>query len=119
MKKVKYYYSEAVNVRKLPVYTDAEGNVLFISEKEPSDVKKLPRVTVAAVYDDITNTMSFGAAICSPKDTFKKSIGRDLAYERATTSPEVIVKIIKRNRTRETSRRYSEELIQSKLKKYV
>ena len=119
MKKVKYYYSEAVNVRKLPVYTDAEGNVICIADKPATDIKKIPRVTVATVYNETERTMTFGAAVCSPKDTFKKSVGRELALERATKNPEITVKIVKSNRTREISSRYAEQLIKEKLARYV
>ena len=76
MKTVKYYYSAPVHIRRIPVLTDDEGNVLFIYDKIEPSVKRVPRITVASVYDPIDNRMTFGAAICSPKDTFKKNIGR-------------------------------------------
>lgn len=117
MKTVKYYYSKAVHLRKLPVVTDEEGNALFLYEKSEPLIKKLPRITVASVYDPINNSMKFGVAVCSPKDTFKKSIGRELALKRAQESASVV--IVKYNKVREVSTRYANELIDRYLSKYV
>ena len=119
MKTVKYYYSKPVHIRRVPVITDDEGNVMFIYDKIDPTVKRLPRVTVASVYDPTTNTMTFGSAVCSPKDTFSKSVGRDLAEKRARTNPEVTVKLIKRGKIREVSTRYANDLIERRLSKYV
>lgn len=119
MKKVKYYYSNAVHVRLLPIFTDAEGQPLFIPESKPIKRKALPRVTVSAVLDSETDTLSFGVAVCSPKDLFKKSIGRELSYKRAIESPECVVRLVKKNRTREISKKYANQLINQYLGKYV
>ena len=91
MKTVKYYYSAPVHVRHIPVLTDDEGNVLFVYDKVEPMVKRVPRITVASVYDPVENKMTFGAAVCSPKDTFKKSIGREIAEKRARQFPEITV----------------------------
>lgn len=119
MKKVKYYYSEPVHVRTIPVITDAEGTPIYIPDSKPLKVKTLPRVTVAAIWDTKTDTLTFASSICAPNDIFKKSVGREVALKRATDFPEVTVKIAKRNRIREVSKRYANELISQHLHKYV
>lgn len=119
MKTVKYYYSAPVHIRRIPVLTDDEGNVLFIYDKIDPSVKRVPRITVASVYDPIDNKMTFGAAICSPKDTFKKSIGREIAEKRARQFPEVTVVAIDRRKIREVSQRYANDLIERHLSKYI
>lgn len=119
MKQIKFYYSKPVHVRSLPVLTDDSGNVIFVMEKVGAKVKKMPRVTVASIYDPDTNTMTFGTAICSPKDVFKKEIGRELATKRAKQFPEHTIVGIKRRKIRETSRKYANELIAKHLRRYV
>ena len=49
MKKVKYYYSEAVHIRLMPVVTGTEGDPLYILGSKPVKVKAVPRITVATV----------------------------------------------------------------------
>ena len=93
MKKIKYYYSEAIHVRLMPVATDAEGEPLYILKNKTVKVKNIPRDTVAAIWDTKTDTMTFGTAICAPKDTFKKSVGREIALKCATVKPEIIISI--------------------------
>ena len=119
MKTVKYYYSAPVHVRHIPVLTDDEGNVLFVYDKVEPMVKRVPRITVASVYDPVENKMTFGAAVCSPKDTFKKSIGREIAEKRARQFPEITIVGINRRKIREVSKRYSNDLIERHLAKYV
>jgi hypothetical protein len=119
MKTVKYYYSAPVHIRHIPVLTDDEGNVLFIYDKVEPSVKRVPRITVASVYDPIDNKMTFGAAVCSPKDTFKKSIGREIAEKRARHFAEVTVVAIDRRKIREVSQRYANDLIERHLSKYI
>ena len=63
--------------------------------------------------------MYFGVAICSPKDVFKKTIGRKLAEDRARIKPALTVKGIKRGCIRSVSKRYANELISSSLSKDV
>ena len=119
MKTVKYYYSKPVHLRRIPVLTDDEGNVLFVYDRIEPKVKRIPRITVASVYDPNTNTMTFGAAVCSVKDTFSKKIGRELAEKRARQFPETVIRAIKRGKIREVSRRYANDLIAKHLSKYV
>lgn len=120
MKTVKFYYSKPVHVRLLPCVTDAQGEPLFLHEKMQSKIMRtLPRITVAAMYDSDTNSMAFGVAVCSPKDVFKKAIGRELAKNRAEVKPIVEVKAIRRGCVRSVSRRYANEIISSYLSKNV
>lgn len=119
MKKVKYYYSEPVHLRIIPVITDAEGTPLYIPETKPLKVKNLPRITVATIWDTKTDEMWFGCSICAPADTFKKSIGREVALKRATEFPEIKVKLTKKGKIRDVSKKYANQLISDHLSKYV
>lgn len=121
MKTVKFYYSKPVHVRLVPMATGAQGEPLFYypDSSMSSIVKVLPRITVASVYDSKENTMSFGIASCSPKDTFKKEVGRKLAEDRARINPTLKICKIKRNRIREVSKKYANDLISSYLYKDV
>ena len=107
MKTVKYYYSKAIHVRYLPCVTDDQGEVVGYVSKNFSPARKLPRITIASVYNNEDNTMSFGMAICSPKDTFKKSVGRELAYQRALTDPACTIKDLKPHQIRKASKKYA------------
>jgi hypothetical protein len=119
MKKVKYYYSEPVHIRTMSVITDAEGTPIYIPNSKPLGVKNLPRITVASIWNPKENKLTFGSAICSPNDTFKKAIGRDIAYKRANQFPEVTVILTKRNKIKDISKRYAKQLIDQHLSKYV
>ena len=55
MKAVKYYYSEALQLRTLRVLTDAKGDVKIILPSVPEHIKDLPRVTVCSLYDSVEN----------------------------------------------------------------
>ena len=119
MKTVKFYYSKPVHVRLIPVMTDSQGEINFVFDSVSQIVKTLPRVTVASVYDPLNNTMSFGVAICSPKDTFKKKDGRKLAEDRARIKPAVKVCGIKRGCVKSVSRNYANRLIAEYINKDV
>lgn len=118
MKKVKYYYSAPVNLVRIPALADENGNVLFVYDKISVKIKRMPRVTVASVYDPKENKMTFGAAICSPKDIFVKKIGRDLAEKRARQFPEISIVGINRRKIRETSKKYANDLLEKHLARY-
>lgn len=92
---------------------------MCVTDKKSAVIKKLPRVTVASVYDPIANTMRFGVSVCSPEDTFVKKVGRDLAVSRALQSPKVTVIGIRRGKVRETSKKHANALINTYLSKYV
>lgn len=119
MKTVKYYYSAPVHIRHIPVLTDDEGKVLFVYDKVEPSVKRVPRITIASVYDPVKNQMTFGAAICSPKDVFKKETGREIAEKRARKFPEITICNIKRGKIREVSKRYANDLIEKHLSGFV
>ena len=121
MKTTKFYYSKPVHVRLIPVATDAQGDPCYVySDRSMSTIlKTLPRITVASIYDSVEGTMSFGIAVCSPKDVFKKSVGRKLAEDRARIKPAIKVTISKRGKIRSVSKRYANELISSYLSKDV
>ncbi len=119
MKQVKFYYSAPIHVRRIPVLTDDNGNVLFVYDKLGSTVKRIPRITVASVYDPESNTMTFGAAVCSPKDVFSKKVGREIAEKRARQFAEITIKGIHRKKIRETSKKYANDLIAKHLARYV
>ena len=118
MKTVKYYYSEPLAICNLPAILDRSGNIMRIADRKAATIKKLPRVTVASVYDRDTNTMRFGVAICSPEDMFVKEVGRELAKKRAQENPTAVVGI-RRGKVRETSKTHANALINTYLSKYV
>lgn len=119
MKTTKYYYSKPVHIRTTQIMTDAQGEALYLYPSVSQVVRTLPRVTVAAVYDPKENSMCFGMAVCSPKDVFKKSIGRKLAEDRARIKPNVRVVNIKRGCIRSVSKKYANQLISDYLTKDV
>lgn len=115
----KYYYSKETAIKRLPVVVDENGEVLYVCSHMEAKTKKLPRVTVATLYNRDANEMSFAVSVCANKDQFIKRIGRELAHKRAETEPELIVRGIKRNKVSATSKRYAQELIDKYLEKYV
>lgn len=85
MEKVRFFYSENYELLQMPdSYYGYKG-------------AERPVVTTASVFDPKTNSLKFGAARYNPRDIknpkyqFKKSIGRDIAFERALTDPLVEV----------------------------
>lgn len=120
MRTTKYYYSRPAYVKYLKTLVDGQGNVLYISDKEVATKgKRVPRICVASVYDRDTNTMFFGASICSPKDQFKKSVGRELAYRRALKIPVKVTRLKAGASVRNVSVRYANEIIENLIKEYV
>jgi len=119
MKTVKFYYSKPVHIRLIPVMTDSQGEVSFVMPNTSRIVKTLPRITVASIYNAKENIMSFGVAVCSPKDTFKKSVGRKLAEDRARINPNIKITNIKKGCIRRVSKRYANQLIAEFLEKDV
>ena len=118
MKVVKYYYSKCHYLSYCPIVTDANGEPLFIINNKSAKTKRLPRVTIASIYDTETNTMTFASATCSPKDVFSKRVGRQIAFNRAVSAPEVTVVGIDCRRIRETSKDNANKLIEKHLAKY-
>lgn len=120
MRTTKYYYSRPTYVKYIKTLVDGQGEILYISDKDVAvKGKRIPRICVASVYDHDTNTMFFGASICSPKDQFKKSIGRELAYRRALKMPTKVTRLKAGASVRSVSVRYANEIIDNLLKQYV
>ena len=119
MKTVKFYYSKPVHVRTVQIITDAQGEPMFIYPNTSQVIKTLPRITVASVYDPKENTMSFGIAVCSPKDAFKKATGRKLAEDRGRIHPNIRVVNIKKGCIRSVSKKYANQLISDYITKDV
>lgn len=120
MKTTKYYYSKAVYKVTLDALTDASGNIVYVPDKaNNSKPQRVHRVIVASVYNKKDNTLSFGIAVCSPKDKFSKFIGRKLSYSRALTNPQKKVKLKLRTDIRKMSVKYANELIDKYMDIYV
>ena len=85
MKKERFYYGEQLSLSDLEILLDKHNRI--IGTGTISNRKSLPRVTVCGIWDTETNTMVFGAARCASKDSFEKSIGKELARKRANESP--------------------------------
>ena len=120
MHSTKYYYSKPAYVRYMRTILDGQGEVLFISDRTPAPkAKRVPRICVASVYDKDKDMMYFGVSVCSPKDVFKKEVGRKLAYERALHKPVKKIRLTMKSNVRKTSTKYANEIIDSYLQKYV
>lgn len=88
MRKPRYYYGPDISIKTVDMLAVNDN---LLCEQRIIKTKHFPRITICGIYDDETETLSFGAAICSPKDRFVKSIGRDLAFKRANEEPCKIV----------------------------
>ena len=120
MKTTKYYYSKPAYKVMVEALTDGSGKIVFIPDKRvQSKAKRVHRITVASVYDDVNNTLSFGVSVCSPKDVFSKFKGRELAYIRALNNPSKKVVLKQRKSIRKASVKYANELIDKYLGIYV
>ena len=120
MRSTKYYYSRPAYVKYMRTLVDGQGEVLFISDRGlDSKPKRVPRICVASVYDRDTGIMQFGYSICSPKDIFNKSIGRDIAYKRAISKPVKKVQLKAGAKVRNVSVKYANEIIDKFIKQYV
>jgi len=91
MKKERFYYGEELIVSNLEVLINKEKNI--VGTGAVSGRKGFPRISICGIYDNETNTMSFGVARCSRNDTFVKAIGRDLSRKRAMENPFRVVSI--------------------------
>lgn len=92
MKKARFYYSEELTINSVEVLLKNESIVAV--GKNFKYVRNFPRITICGIYDDENNTMSFGVARCSSRDSFVKAKGRELSQNRAETKPYKIVKIL-------------------------
>ena len=117
---VKYYYSEPAYKVFMEALTDDSGNIVYVPDKKNQQkAKRIHRIIVASVYDNQSNSLSFGVAICSPRDVFSKYIGRKLAFARALHDPKKKVVLKNRRNIRKSSVKYANELIDKYLEIYV
>ena len=93
--KVKYYYTNPLQLRSINVLTDANGNIVFAYDEDPTYIRDIPRATVCTILKD--NTLSVGYAICSKKDHFNKKTGRNIAFARALNKPYAVVDVTDKN----------------------
>lgn len=91
MKKEKYYYSTDLHLAKMEVIVN--NNHKIIATGSISNYEPLPRVTICGIYDNEEQTMTYGVAICSKKDTFRRKIGQRISYDRAFVKPYRVVQI--------------------------
>ena len=92
MKKERFYYGEEYIISNLEVMLDKDRRI--IGAGSLSGKINLPRVTICGIYDTDDNTMSFGVARCSGKDSFLKAKGRELSRKRANESPITVVTVL-------------------------
>lgn len=92
MNNVKYYFSKDFKIANMEVLLGTNDTIIatgnFVGQ-----FTRIPRVTICGIFDPFEKTLTFGVARCSAKDTFVKSIGRDLAYKRAITEPYKVVSV--------------------------
>lgn len=93
MKIVKYFYSKPTFVETMVGITDENGNyldeVIYVRTRKPR-----ARITVCGIFDTETKKMQIGVSRCSHKDIFLKSVGKELAYNRALTSPIMEIEVL-------------------------
>lgn len=91
MKKEKFYYSQPCVISDMEILLSRE-KVVATSDRVRKK-KDAPRITICSIYDDVSNTMSFGVARCSGNDMFRKAIGQELSRRRAEENPFRVVQI--------------------------
>lgn len=94
MLKPRYYYSSPGKIADATVIVDENGSLIYTYD-DYRYKKPMPRLTVCGIWDTEANTMSFGVARCSEKDTFEKAIGRSISHQRASEDPCKVVHIDK------------------------
>ena len=86
MNNVKFYFSRDFKLANMEVFLGT-NNTVIATGNIVSKLRRIPRITICSIFDPNTKTLTFGVSRCSSKDTFVKSVGRKLAFERALTSP--------------------------------
>lgn len=86
---VKYFYGDRTPIVVESYYSTGCKHI---------STKQAPVVTICGIYDEETGKLSIGISRCSEKDVFVKKIGRDLARNRATTNPYIVVNLEKGSR---------------------
>lgn len=82
---IKYYYST-------PVYFADLANNPIAEKTVVSHIRQGKRYTMAMIYDDDSQTISFGLATCMPSDNFCKKVGREIAERNAIEKPFHVIK---------------------------
>ena len=91
MKKEKYYYSRPLYKANATVIVNARNQVENVNCI--SNYKPFPRLTICGIYDNEEHTMTYGIALCSERDTFRRKIGQKISYKRAFIKPYRVVNI--------------------------
>ena len=92
MNNVKFYFSKDFKLANMEVFLGTNNNILAVGNIV-SKPRRFPRITICSIFDPDKKTLTFGVSRCSSKDTFVKSIGRKLAFERALASPYKIIHV--------------------------
>lgn len=86
MNNVKFYFSKDFKLANLEVFLGTNNDIIAVGNIV-SKPRRIPRITICSIFDPNKKTLTFGVSRCSSKDTFVKSVGRELAFERALASP--------------------------------
>ena len=86
MNNVKFYFSRDFKLAIMEVFLGT-NNAVIATGNIVSKLKRVPRITICSIFDPDKKVLTFGVSRCSSKDTFVKSIGRKLAFERALNNP--------------------------------
>lgn len=99
MEKVRYYYSQPMYKVNTVVLSNHRGEFdpSKIVAYSKSSMVEIPRLTICAVLDTCTNTMSFGVARCNPSDNFCRATGRTVALKNAQENPIHVAPAPKKN----------------------
>ena len=92
MNNVKFYFSKDFKLANMEVFLGTNNHVLAVGNIIGKP-RRVPRITICSIFDPNKKTLTFGVSRCSSKDTFVKSVGRELAFERALTSPYKIIHV--------------------------
>lgn len=85
---VKFYYTKPIFIFK-GAFLRIDGSDEVSIPKQKYKMGK--RMTLAAIWDESTNEIRFGYAICHESDKFVKKIGQELALKSAKENPIMII----------------------------
>lgn len=88
MEVVKYYYTKPIFIFKGAFLRIDGGDEVSVPKQKYKEGK---RMTMAAIWNDDTNEVRFGIAICHESDKFVKKIGQQLSEKCARENPIMIV----------------------------
>lgn len=92
MNNVKFYFSKDFKLANMEVFLGTNNSILAVGNIIGKP-RRVPRITICSIFDPNKKTLTFGVSRCSSKDIFVKSIGRELAFERALTNPYKIIHV--------------------------